>query len=110
MDRRNFLQAVAAFVASPAILSSLPVAPFSFDPSKHYGGFVKVTDFANETVEEAWLLIMREARSFLPTGTRFEIIERPLGSCGSDDPFNEYGSVGWKYSPKYRAGSILMTA
>lgn len=111
MNRRSFLQAVAAFVAAPSVLALLPKRPtFAFDSSKQYGNFVYYTDVEGGIVDQAWLAVVSNARQFLPAGTKFELLHRPPLPT-TDDPLGQIGSIAWKYTPGRRdPKAIWMTA
>lgn len=113
MNRRSFLQAVAAFVAAPSVLALLPKSSaVAFDSFKQYGNYVVYTDIGTEAemIEYVWLAVVTNARQFLPAGTKFELIHRPPLPT-TDDPLGQIGSLAWKYSPGPRdPKAIWMTA
>ena len=100
MNRRDFFKSVSAalaVIAVPSIALSNKVEKYpDFDPSEQYGNYVLVPGDDPMIAAE---IVLKDARSVLPKGTRFELIAHSVGNSGTSDPFMEYSSLGWKYTP-----------
>jgi len=117
MNRRNFLKTFAAGSAIASFPFALKLAEvpqsiyhagsslgktesFVFDPSNAYGNMVLLTeDLEGKAFDEALKVVINNAREVVPKGYKIQVLyqQDPMGK--SFDPFNEYCSLAWKYSP-----------
>lgn len=101
-NRRQFLKLTAAVVAGMAVKLPGEVQP-GFDPKVMYGDFVTLTDWNDADVNIAYEQILAQVRKTVPLKYRntntITFIFKPLGSCGTIDPMDQRGIVGWKYKP-----------
>ena len=114
MDRRKFLQAIAAgfaAVALPAV--ALPVAAFApgsvhegsaeqirewakFDASREYGHTMSVHGLVGEDAAEKTVsILLDDARKFLPPGTKFVVLD------GGQEDYGLVQRFAWYYCPVY---------
>lgn len=114
MDRRAFLQAIAAGFASVA----LPAAAFApgtvhegsaeqinewakFDASREYGRAISVHGRVGEdAVEKTVSILLDDAREFLPPGTKFVVLD------GGPEDYGQVQRFAWYYCPVYRPAVI----
>lgn len=120
MNRREFIKTFAAgsaiasfpfalklaevpkeiYVAEIAKTEVLGKTEFVFDPSNAYGNMVLLSeDLKGNAFDEALKVVIDNAREIVPKGYKIQVLynQDPMGK--SFDPFNEYCSLAWKYSP-----------
>jgi|GEM_PF-6680085 len=128
MNRRDFIKTFAAGSAIASFpftlkLAEIPkeiyeaseIKDFVFDPSKSYGNMVLLSeDLKGNAFDETLKVVIDNAREVVPPGHKVQILyhQDPFGK--SYDPFHEYVSLAWKYSPhpfsdgSYQLGVITL--
>jgi len=113
MNRREFLKTFAAGSAIASFPFALKLAEvpkeiyqgseakdFVFDRTGSYGNMVIISEeLEGKAFDESLSMIIDNAREVVPKGNKIQILFNPDPFGASSDPFNEYCSLAWKYSP-----------
>lgn len=107
MNRREFL----TLAVKAAAVSAMPTTVFSIEDN-HYPDFDETATYGNAMVvsneltnKEKFRIIEHleaDMRKYIPPSHRDRVTypDMLFGYSGVADPFNEYGSVAWKYKGK----------
>jgi len=114
VNRRDFIKALSAAVASALVPSGTILAQVAddevdrssgFDPNRKYGDYVIVMDYSEEMLEYARRRIVEQAKQVVPRAYwhKVKIVYKgPGGPCSN--PFDQLPTVGWKYVPAGKKG------